>query len=117
MLSAVGLGFCLTCAAADGAGRHVAGYAVQQRDVPTVSESGDTASTRVTIDESVGAQQLIQRVITFDKGLSRIRTAADRDEIGYVVEIFGPVERPYVAVTPNDGVATALLLDSPVYTR
>lgn len=39
------------------------------------------------------------------------------DEIGSVVEIFGPVDRPYVAVTPNDDVATALLLDSPVYAR
>ena len=39
------------------------------------------------------------------------------DEVGYVVEIFGPVEKPYVAITPNEGVTPALLLDSPVYTR
>lgn len=39
------------------------------------------------------------------------------DRIGEVVEVFGPVERPYLAVSPVDGVSAAMLLDAPVYAR
>ena len=63
----------------------MAGYAVQEREVAAVSEPGDTASTRVTVDQAAGAEQLIQRVISFQTGLSVTRTAPGRDEIGYVV--------------------------------
>jgi len=40
----------------------------------------------------------------------------DLDALGEVVEVFGPVERPYVAVAP-DGDPPATLLDGPVYER
>ncbi len=38
------------------------------------------------------------------------------DRVGEVVEVFGPVDRPYLAVSPADGRAAALL-DAPVYAR
>jgi len=38
------------------------------------------------------------------------------DALGEVVEVFGPVDRPYLAVTP-DGDPPATLLDGPVYER
>lgn len=37
--------------------------------------------------------------------------------VGRVVDVFGPVRRPYVAVSPTDGVAPADLLGSKLYTR
>ena len=37
--------------------------------------------------------------------------------VGRVVDVFGPVERPYVAVTPSDSVALADLLGRPLYAR
>jgi RNA-binding protein len=37
--------------------------------------------------------------------------------VGRVVDVFGPVERPYLAVSPDDGVRLATLVGSPVYTR
>lgn len=37
--------------------------------------------------------------------------------VGRVVDVFGPVERPYVAVTPNDGVAPADLLGEKLYAK
>lgn len=39
------------------------------------------------------------------------------DEIGQVVSVFGPVERPYVAVDPTEGHAPATMLDRPLYAR
>jgi len=41
----------------------------------------------------------------------------DLDEVGEVVEVFGPVETPYVAVSPAEEVNPAVLLDDPVYER
>ncbi len=38
-------------------------------------------------------------------------------EWGRVVDVFGPVERPYLAVSPTEGVRLATLVGSPVYTR
>jgi RNA-binding protein len=38
------------------------------------------------------------------------------DERGSVVDVFGPVERPYVAVSPV-GPAPATLVGSPLYAR
>jgi RNA-binding protein len=40
----------------------------------------------------------------------------DLDALGEVVEVFGPVDRPYVAVAP-EGDPPATLLDGPVYER
>jgi RNA-binding protein len=38
-------------------------------------------------------------------------------DVGRVVDVFGPVERPYVAVSPDDGVRLAALVGSKVYAR
>jgi len=38
------------------------------------------------------------------------------DERGRVVDVFGPVERPYVAVSPT-GATPATLVGSPLYAR
>jgi RNA-binding protein len=37
--------------------------------------------------------------------------------VGRVVDVFGPVDRPYVAVTPNDGITLAELVGGPLYAR
>jgi RNA-binding protein len=39
------------------------------------------------------------------------------DAVGRVVDVFGPVQRPYLAVTPDDGVALPMLVGGPVYAR
>lgn len=39
------------------------------------------------------------------------------DTVGRVVDVFGPAERPYLAVTPDDDVALPLLVGGPVYAR
>jgi RNA-binding protein len=38
-------------------------------------------------------------------------------DVGRVVDVFGPVERPYVAVSPDNDVRIATLLGSKVYAR
>ena len=63
----------------------MADYAVKERDVEAVRDANDTASVRVTIDDSLGAENLIQRVIHFEQGRSLSRTAQERDEVAYVV--------------------------------
>ena len=37
--------------------------------------------------------------------------------VGRVVDVFGPVDQPYVAVTPNSGVSLAVLLGEKLYAR
>ncbi|UPV76238.1 Gar1/Naf1 family protein [Halorussus limi] len=37
--------------------------------------------------------------------------------VGRVVDVFGPVSRPYVAVSPDEGVALATLLGQKLYAR
>ena len=37
------------------------------------------------------------------------------DDVGRVVDVFGPVERPYVAVSTADGVTPASLLGDRLY--
>jgi RNA-binding protein len=39
------------------------------------------------------------------------------DDIGRVVDVFGPVERPYVAVSPRDSVSLPALLGKKLYVR
>ena len=39
------------------------------------------------------------------------------EEVGRVVDVFGPVDRPYVAVTPDDGVHLPSLMGATLYTR
>jgi RNA-binding protein len=41
----------------------------------------------------------------------------DLDAVGSVVDVFGPVERPYVAVSPGDDRPLAALVGSRVYER
>ena len=41
----------------------------------------------------------------------------DLNDAGRVVDVFGPVERPYVAVTPDDDVRLATLVGKPLYAR
>jgi RNA-binding protein len=37
--------------------------------------------------------------------------------VGTVVDVFGPVERPYVAVSPAEGIRAVSLVGGPVYSR
>ena len=37
--------------------------------------------------------------------------------VGRVVDVFGPVDRPYIAVAPSDGVALPALLGEKLYAR
>lgn len=37
--------------------------------------------------------------------------------VGEVVDVFGPVDRPYMAVSPTSGVHPPALLGSPLYAR
>jgi len=37
--------------------------------------------------------------------------------VGRVVDVFGPVDRPYVAVTPNDDEGLATLVGGKLYAR
>jgi len=39
------------------------------------------------------------------------------DAVGRVVDVFGPVERPYLAVTPDSGVHLAGLVGDTLYVR
>ena len=39
------------------------------------------------------------------------------DDVGRIVDVFGPVARPYVAVSAADGVEPALLLGEKLYAR
>jgi RNA-binding protein len=42
---------------------------------------------------------------------------SDLDAVGRVVDVFGPVDRPYVAVSPDRNVALAALLGEKLYAR
>ena len=39
------------------------------------------------------------------------------NEVGRVVDVFGPVDRPYVAVNPTDGADLARLVGETLYAR
>jgi RNA-binding protein len=39
------------------------------------------------------------------------------DEVGRVVDVFGPVDQPYLAVSPESGIRLPSLVGRPVYTR
>ena len=62
----------------------MAGYITHINDVEPVTNSGDTASVKTTIDNSAGAERLIQSVTRFSNGKSLTRHAGDRDEVAYV---------------------------------
>lgn len=42
---------------------------------------------------------------------------ADLESVGHVVDVFGPVERPYVAVTTKNGRNPASLIGARLYER
>ena len=39
------------------------------------------------------------------------------DPVGRIVDVFGPVDRPYLAVSPDDDVTLALLVGEKLYAR
>jgi RNA-binding protein len=39
------------------------------------------------------------------------------DTVGRVVDVFGPVERPYLAVSPSTGTSPAMLIGNRLYAR
>jgi len=41
----------------------------------------------------------------------------DLDAAGSIVDVFGPVDRPYVAVTPADGIRLPTLVGQRLYAR
>lgn len=63
----------------------VTAFVVDEADVEPVRKEGDTATARVTFDESNGCDRLEQRVIRYAPGRSRERTLEDRQEVMFVV--------------------------------
>lgn len=72
----------------------------------------------------------VGRVVRIAQGLAILRAAGDDPasigtivlddslaEVGRVVDVFGPVERPFLAVTPDDGVHLPALVGEPLYAR
>jgi len=39
------------------------------------------------------------------------------EEVGRVVDVFGPIDRPYVAVSPREGIRLPILLGDVLYAR
>lgn len=62
----------------------MAGYITHVDDVEPWVDS-DSVSARITIDQSVGAERLVQSILTFAAGTSPTRGHEDRDEIAYIV--------------------------------
>jgi mannose-6-phosphate isomerase-like protein (cupin superfamily) len=85
------------------------GYAIHERDLTAVREPDDTATVRLTIDQTAGAEELVQRVIHFRRGRSRPRTVQGRDEIAFVVSGTGTLDL--------DGVRHPLDSDTGFYIR
>jgi mannose-6-phosphate isomerase-like protein (cupin superfamily) len=91
------------------------GYVIDETAVEARREEGDTATTRVTIDDRCGCERLEQRVLTFAPGRSRARTSEGGEEILYVVSgrgtlVLGGTEHPLepemgVYVAPGEGYA------------
>ncbi|MGH3650960.1 MAG: cupin domain-containing protein [Acidimicrobiia bacterium] len=54
-------------------------------EVKPVDKTGDTVSTKTTIDGSVGAERLVQTLLSFATGTSAPRRNDGRDEVAYVV--------------------------------
>lgn len=63
----------------------MAGFVTHVDDIEPVADVTDTVRTRTTIDRSVGAERLVQSVLTFNSGRSSPRRWEDRDEVAYVV--------------------------------
>lgn len=76
------------------------------------------------------AMQRIGEVVRTAQGLAIVRCPGEDhprigtetvdeqlDDVGRVVDVFGPVSRPYVAVTPDRDVSLAMLLGQKLYAR
>jgi mannose-6-phosphate isomerase-like protein (cupin superfamily) len=85
------------------------GYVVDAADVTARHEDGDTASTRLTIDRSVGCDVLEQRELRFAPGRSRPRRLGEQQELLYVAAGHGTLvlEGAEHALEPNTGVFVA----------
>ncbi|MEY7849924.1 H/ACA ribonucleoprotein complex subunit GAR1 [Natrarchaeobius sp. A-rgal3] len=77
--------------------RTAQGLAVLRTDDMDGRENGDDADHRETIGTMV-----------LDDSL---------EEVGRVVDVFGPVSRPYLAMTPHDDVHLPALVGSTLYAR
>lgn len=72
------------------------------------------------IGEAVRIAQGLIVVRSPDDGFPEVGTTVlseDLEAVGEVVEIFGPVDRPYCSVTPNDDVHPAALVGGPLYAQ
>lgn len=76
------------------------------------------------------AMQRLGEVVRTAQGLAVVRCPDDEhpdvgteavdeqlNSVGRVVDVFGPVSRPYVAVSPDDGTQLATLLGKKLYAR
>ncbi|WP_440007597.1 H/ACA ribonucleoprotein complex subunit GAR1 [Halomicrococcus sp. SG-WS-1] len=74
--------------------------------------------------------QKLGDVVRTAQGLAVVRTPGEEypdlgtevvdeqlDAVGRVVDVFGPVDRPYLAVSPSEDVALASLVGSKLYAR
>jgi RNA-binding protein len=72
----------------------------------------------------------VGEVVRTAQGLAVVRCPADEHpdvgtevvderlaDVGEVVDVFGPVDRPYLAVSPRDGVDLPALLGEKLYAR
>lgn len=70
----------------------VTSFVVDEADVESVQEEGDTASVRVIFDASNGCERLEQRVVRFAPGRSQERRLEGQQEVLFVVEGQGELE-------------------------
>jgi RNA-binding protein len=59
-------------------------------------------------------------IVRLDDDPPEIGTAVVDDSltrVGRIVDVFGPVDRPYVAVSPSESVSLASLVGSKLYAR
>ncbi|MFC4986553.1 H/ACA ribonucleoprotein complex subunit GAR1 [Saliphagus infecundisoli] len=53
----------------------------------------------------------------YDEEIGTTVLSESLEDVGRVVDVFGPVERPYLAVTPEAGVHAPALVGSTLYAR
>lgn len=63
----------------------MSGYVTHVSQVKPVLDAAGAVSTKTMIDDTVGAELLVQRLLTFAPGTAPDRLNEDRDEIAYVV--------------------------------